>query len=109
MYAATAQQRSIHGNRSMLQYVNIINAWLGQVKSIGSESLKEESSALEKSPADLPFSAPPEDEDVPENPVTEMTDEKFQELGFPVSESESDDVRDIVRSPTENVNYQNYM
>ena len=42
-------------------------------------------------------------DDVPENPVTEMTDEKFQELGFPVSESESDDVRDIVRSPTENV------
>ena len=53
----------------MLQYVNIINAWLGQVKSIGSESLKEESSALEKSPADLPSSAPPEDEDVPEDPV----------------------------------------
>ena len=42
-------------------------------------------------------------DDVPENPVTEMTDEKFQELGFPVSGSETDDVRDIVRSPTENV------
>ena len=53
----------------MLHVDNIINAWLGQVKSIGSESLKEESSALEKSPADLPSSAPPEDEDVPEDPV----------------------------------------
>ena len=42
-------------------------------------------------------------DEVPENPVTEMTDEKFQELGFPVSGSETDDVRDIVRSPTENV------
>ena len=50
----------------------LINAWLGQGKSINSESLKEESSALEKSPADLPSSAPPEDlkdEDVPKDPV----------------------------------------
>ena len=50
----------------------LINAWLGQGKSIDSESLKEESSALEKSPADLPSSAPPEDlkdEDVPKDPV----------------------------------------
>ena len=50
----------------------LINAWLGQGKSIDSESRKEESSALEKSPADLPSSAPPEDlkdEDVPKDPV----------------------------------------
>ena len=47
-------------------------AWLGQEKSIDSESLKEESSALEKSPADLPSSAPPEDledKEVTEDPV----------------------------------------
>ena len=50
----------------------LINAWLGQGKSIDSESLKEESSALEKSPADLPSSAPPEDledKEVTEDPV----------------------------------------
>ena len=50
----------------------LINAWLGQGKSIDSESCKEESSALEKSPADLPSSAPPEDqkdEDVSKDPV----------------------------------------
>ena len=50
----------------------LINAWLGQGKSIDSESRKEESSALEKSPADLPSSAPPEDledKEVTEDPV----------------------------------------
>ena len=41
------------------------------------------------------------DEVPPDTPVTEMTDEKFKELGFPVDKTGSSDV--LVRPPTDNV------
>ena len=43
-------------------------------------------------------------EDIPEAPVTEMTDEKFQELGFPVDrDQDSSHVSDLVRPPSDSV------
>ena len=45
-----------------------------------------------------------EDSDTPDSPVTEMTDEKFKELGFPVNDPSSSDNGDsLVRPPTDSV------